>query len=74
MPFVTTMSHYCFLECDRPGCNRKMEHSDEKALKKLAAVCGWENKGEEWICPKCVEEIRSKKHLGRRSKRLPRAA
>jgi hypothetical protein len=51
-----------------------MEHSDEKALKRLASVCGWDNKGKEWICPGCVEEIGSKKDLRRRSGRVRRAA
>jgi hypothetical protein len=74
MPFVTTTSNYCFLECDRSGCNRKMEHREEKALKRLASLCGWDKKGDEWICPNCVEEIRSKKDLGIRTRRVPRAA
>ena len=74
MSFVTTISNYCILECDRFGCNNKMEHPDQKTLKKLASWCGWDRRGDEWLCPKCVEEIGSTKHLRKGSRKVPNAA
>lgn len=74
MAFVTTTSRYCFVECDRTGCNRKMEHSDPTALKRLASVCGWDRKGDEWLCPNCVKEIGNRMAAGKGVKRVPRAA
>ena len=56
MGIITTMGKFCYVECDMPNCNKKMEHNDEKLLKKLAKSCGWENRDEQWICPNCVEK------------------
>ncbi len=56
MGVIRTLSNFCFIECDTAGCNRKMEHVDEKILKQLAKLCNWENDAEQWICPECAQK------------------
>jgi hypothetical protein len=43
------------------NCGKKYEHIDEKLLRQMTMLCGWENKKDEWTCPECVEKERSKK-------------
>ncbi len=75
MGVVRTLSNFCFIECDRTGCNRKMEHIDEKILKQLAKLCKWENNAELWLCPECaqkeivVEEVLSGAKKGKKRAR-----
>ena len=54
MGIIRTMGGYCYIECDTQNCNKKVEQNDEKALKQLAKLCNWENRGERWICPECL--------------------
>jgi len=61
MGIVQTMGGYCYIECDIQNCNKKVEQNDEKALKQLAKLCKWENRGERWICPGCLEKEAQKK-------------
>ena len=61
MGLVRTMGKFCFVQCDTPYCNKKMENNDEKMLKDLAKACGWANKGEQWTCPDCKEKASKKK-------------
>lgn len=56
MGLVTTVGNYCYIQCDRRNCNKKMEHVDLKLLKDLARLCGWESSGSRWTCPSCSEQ------------------
>ncbi len=56
MGIVKTMGGFCYIECDTQNCNKKIEQNDENALKQLAKICGWENKGDKWACSDCVEK------------------
>lgn len=56
MGLVTTTGNYCYIQCDRMNCNRKMEHVDLKLLKDLARLCGWNHIGRQWTCPSCAEK------------------
>ncbi len=62
MGMITTAGKYCYVQCDRRNCNKKMEHIDTNLLKDLAKLCGWHKDGEQWTCPDCAEraEIRKK--------------
>jgi len=42
-----------------------MEHIDETLLRQLAGLCGWESRGNEWICPECVKKEKSGRPSGR---------
>ena len=55
MGLIRTMGGFCYVECDTRNCTKKMEHVDEKLLRELAGLCGWEMRGNEWICQNCVE-------------------
>ena len=55
MGLIRTMGGFCYVECDTRNCNKKMEHVDERVLLQLAELCGWENRGNEWICPNCAK-------------------
>jgi len=55
MGLIRTMGGFCYVECDTRNCNKKMEHVDEKLLRQLAGLCGWENRGTEWTCPTCAK-------------------
>ncbi len=61
MGIIRTMGKFCYVECDLPNCNRKMEHIDEKVLKELAKLCGWMNRGNQWICPECTAKTKKKR-------------
>jgi hypothetical protein len=71
MGLVTTMGKYCFVECDRSSCSKKIEHVDPKALKQLAKLCGWERIGEQWICADCAERLLGKPAPSARRRRSP---
>ena len=68
MGLVKTMGTFCFVECDMRNCNKKIEQNEEKALKQLAKLCGWEERGDRWICSECV-----KKETKRKAKKSPRS-
>ncbi len=55
MGLIRTMGGFCYVECDTRNCTKKMEHVDEKLLRQLAGLCGWENRGNEWTCPNCAK-------------------
>lgn len=61
MGIIRTMGKFCYVECDLPNCNKKMEHIDEKILKELAKLCGWMNRGNQWTCPECSERAKQKR-------------
>ena len=67
MGIIRTMGKFCYVECDLPNCNKKMEHIDEKILKELAKLCGWLNRGNQWTCPECAERAKKKKKKPTRS-------
>ncbi len=69
MSFVTTMGKYCFVECDMPGCSKKIEHVDPTTLKQLAKLCGWERSDDEWFCAECAERLHGKASAGKVQKR-----
>ena len=58
MGLITTGGKYCYVQCDRRNCNRKMEHVDLNLLKDLAKLCGWKKDRYLWTCPDCVERVR----------------
>jgi hypothetical protein len=60
MGLVTTMGKYCFVECDRPSCSKKIEHVDPKTLKQLVKLCGWERIDDQWICADCAAKSHGK--------------
>jgi hypothetical protein len=57
MGLVKTMGRYCFITCDGPDCSKKIEHVDLEQVKQLARLCGWERRGEQWICPDCAARL-----------------
>ena len=61
MGLVTTVGNYCYVQCDRRNCNKKMEHVDLKLLKDLAQLCGWERSDDRWTCPGCSEQPEERK-------------
>ena len=61
MGIIRTMGKFCYVECDLPNCNKKMEHIDEKALKELARLCGWLYRTNQWICPQCAEQEKKRR-------------
>jgi len=69
MGIIRTMGKFCYVECDLPNCNKKMEHIDEKVLKELAKLCGWMNRGNQWVCPGCAEETKKKRKKPTKSSR-----
>ena len=58
MGLITTAGKYCYIQCDRRNCNRKMEHVDLNLLMDLAKLCGWKKDGNRWSCPDCVERVK----------------
>ena len=58
MGLVKTMGTFRFIECDMWNCNKKIEQNenDEKALMKLAKLCGWEQRSDRWICSECMKK------------------
>ena len=58
MTLITTAGKYCYVQCDRRNCNRKMEHVDLSLLKDLAKLCGWKKEGNRWTCPDYAERLR----------------
>lgn len=68
MGLVTTTGNFCYIQCDRINCNRKMEHVNTKLLKELARLCGWDRRGRRWTCPDCAEKAGSEKGLRVRQK------
>ena len=68
MGLIRARENFCYIECDTPNCNRKMEHVDVKILLQVARLCGWERRGTEWICPECVKKEESFRKSGRRAK------
>jgi hypothetical protein len=70
MGIIRTMGKFCYVECDLPNCNKKMEHIDEKVLKELAKLCGWMNRGTQWMCPECSE--RTKQQQKKKPTKSPR--
>jgi len=69
MGIIRTMGKFCYVECDLPNCNKKMEHIDEKVLKELAKLCGWMNRGNQWMCPECAERAKQKRKKPTKSPR-----
>ena len=69
MGIIRTMGKFCYVECDLPNCNKKMEHIDEKVLKELAKLCGWMNRGNQWMCPECAERTKQKRKKPTKSPR-----
>jgi rubredoxin len=69
MGLVTTMGKYCFVECDRPRCSKKIEHVDPKTLKQLAGLCGWERIDDQWICVDCAAESQGETSPSTRQRR-----
>jgi hypothetical protein len=69
MGLVTTVGNYCYVQCDRRNCNKKLEHVDLKLLKELARVCGWERSGTQWTCPTCSERAEAGKASKTKRKR-----
>lgn len=57
MGLTVTTSNYCFVQCDGPRCAKKIENVDKKALLRLASLCGWEQRGELWLCEDCVKRV-----------------
>ncbi len=55
MGLIVTTSNYCFVQCDGPRCNKKIENVDKKALLRLVKLCGWEERGELWLCEDCAK-------------------
>jgi hypothetical protein len=72
MGLITTAGKYCYIQCDRRNCNRKMEHVDLDLLRDLAKLCGWKKDADRWTCPDCVEQLQRKKAVKTRQK-SPRA-
>jgi hypothetical protein len=72
MSLITTAGKYCYIQCDRRNCNRKMEHVDLNLLKDLAKLCGWKKDGNGWNCPDCVERTQRAKKAKPRAKPLRR--
>ena len=68
MDVVNTTTKFCYIECDRKHCSKKMYHFHEKILKQFAMLYGWENKGDLWICPKCVEKSRRRQERSQKSR------
>lgn len=62
MAVIITNSQFCYIECDHPGCNRKIEHNDEGMLAKLADWSGWKRKETQWLCKSCSEVIKNYNH------------
>jgi hypothetical protein len=60
MGLIATAGKYCYVQCDRRNCTRKMEHVDVKLLQELAGLCGWENSGTQWTCPDCARQTATK--------------
>jgi len=60
MSLVTTMGKYCFIACDGPNCNKKIEHVDQKILKQLVRLCGWYPSDDEWFCSDCAAKLHIK--------------
>lgn len=58
MSLITTAGKYCYIQCDRRNCNRKMEHVDLNLLKDLAKLCGWKKDVNRWSCPDCVARVK----------------
>lgn len=61
MAMLITNGLFCYVECDHPGCSRKIEHNDEKMLLKLADWSGWKRTGNQWLCKSCSKERRTSK-------------
>jgi len=55
MGLILTTGNFCYVECDSRNCTKKMEHVDERVLRQLAGLCGWESRGDQWMCPNCAE-------------------
>ena len=55
MGVVTSMTNFCYLQCDNSNCRKKVHHYGEMILKQMARLLGWENRGEQWLCPSCVK-------------------
>ena len=70
MSLITTAGKYCYIQCDRRNCNRKMEHVDLNLLKDLAKLCGWKKDGNQWNCPDCVERVKRGKTAKSRARPL----
>jgi hypothetical protein len=56
MGLIRASGRFCYLQCDALNCNKKMEHFDKRTLRSLAKLCGWEERGDEWICWNCAEK------------------
>ena len=61
MGMITTAGKYCYVQCDRRNCNKKMEHIDRNLLRDLAKLCGWRKRGDQWTCPECSERAETRK-------------
>ena len=69
MGLIKTISNFCYIECDMPNCNRKMEHVDEAILKQLAGLCNWEFAEGQWHCPDCLNKEEAKQKGAKKPKR-----
>lgn len=70
MGLITTAGKYCYVQCDRRNCNKKMEHIDPNLLRDLAKLCGWRKEGNRWSCPDCAKQAASRKKMLSREKPL----
>ena len=68
MGLIRTIGGFCYVECDGRNCTKKMEHIDERLLRQLAGLCGWEDRGNQWICPECVKKEKPWRRSGRPTK------
>ncbi len=74
MALVRTIGTFCYIACDRRNCTRKIEQNDEEALLQLAKICGWERRGDRWVCSECVKKEPPKTGKKKSSKSQRKAA
>ncbi|MEW6442991.1 MAG: hypothetical protein AB1640_18805 [bacterium] len=54
MGIVTATSRFCYIQCDRASCSRKIYQHHEAVLRELARLTGWQDRDGSWLCPACV--------------------
>lgn len=55
MGVVISMTKFCHLQCDGHNCEKKVHHYGEQILTQMATLLGWENRGDQWLCPHCAQ-------------------
>lgn len=68
MGLITTMGRFSYIQCDARNCTRKIERSGANQLRELAALCGWEFRDDQWLCPSCAQKSRPKTKAKKPSK------